>query len=129
VPVAVVVALAATIVWSIGRKLRDGDVSVQQAAGPAVAEPAADEGAVPRASVAVMPLANATGDPSLRYLGDGIAEELIYSLARVKGSKSPPARRRSPTGAGTSTSGRSRALSASRPCSKAVCDARATPCA
>ena len=89
VPVAVVVALAATIVWSIGRKLRDGDVSVQQAAGPAVAEPAADEGAVPRASVAVMPLANATGDPSLRYLGDGIAEELIYSLARVKGLKVP----------------------------------------
>ena len=61
----VVVALAATIVWAIGRKLRDGDVSVQQAAGPAVAELAADEEAVPRASVAVMPLANATGDPSL----------------------------------------------------------------
>ena len=32
-----------------------------------------------------MPLANRTGDPSLRYLGDGIAEELIYALARVKG--------------------------------------------
>jgi len=89
VPVAVVVALAATIVWAVGRKLRDGDVSVQQAAGPAVAELAADEGAVPRASVAVMPLANATGDPSLQYLGDGIAEELIYSLARVKGLKVP----------------------------------------
>jgi TolB-like protein len=87
VPVALAVALAATIVWSVGRKLSGGDVSVQQAAGPAVAAPAADEGAVPRASVAVMPLANGTGDPSLRYLGDGIAEELIYSLARVKGLK------------------------------------------
>ena len=44
---------------------------------------------MPRASVAVMPLANRTGDPSLRYLGDGIAEELIYALARVKGITVP----------------------------------------
>jgi TolB-like protein/DNA-binding winged helix-turn-helix (wHTH) protein/Tfp pilus assembly protein PilF len=89
VPVAFGLALAATIVWSVGRKLPGGNVSVQQGGGPAVAEPAADEGAVSRASVAVMPLASATGDPSLRYLGDGIAEELIYSLARVKGLKVP----------------------------------------
>ncbi len=79
-----VLGLAGILVWSLGRTGPDGDVSVQRA-GPVIAEPAADNGAVPRASVAVIPLANRTGDPSLRYLGDGIADELIYALGRVKG--------------------------------------------
>ncbi|HLG55937.1 MAG TPA: winged helix-turn-helix domain-containing protein [Vicinamibacterales bacterium] len=89
VPMAVVLALAATVVWWVARTLSHGDVSVQRAAGPGVAEPAADDPAVPRVSVAVMPFANRTGDPSLRYLGDGIADELIYALARVKGLTVP----------------------------------------
>lgn len=84
-----VLGLAAILVWSVGRTRPDGDVSLQRAAGPAIAEPAADNGAVPRTSVAVMPLANRTGDPSLRYLGDGIADELIYALGRVKGLTVP----------------------------------------
>ena len=74
-----------------------------------------------------MPLANRTGDPSLRYLGDGIAEELIYALARVKGLTVP---------ATSSFAYRDREvdvreiarISASPPCSKAICDARATTC-
>ena len=74
VPIAVALSLAATIVWW---------PSVQRA--PAIAERADNDKAVPRASIAVMPLANRTGDPSLRYVGDGIAEELIYALERVKG--------------------------------------------
>ena len=64
-------------------------VSVQPVARPSTAGPPTEGGAIPRASVAVLPLANSTGDPALRYLGDGIAEELIYSLARVKGLKVP----------------------------------------
>jgi TolB-like protein/DNA-binding winged helix-turn-helix (wHTH) protein len=85
-PIAAVgLALAATIAWSVGKKRPDGDPSAQRAARPAIAARVANDGAVPRASIAVMPLANRTGDPSLRYLGDGIAEELIYALARVKG--------------------------------------------
>jgi TolB-like protein/DNA-binding winged helix-turn-helix (wHTH) protein len=89
VPIAVVLALAVAIVWSVGKKLPDGDAPVQRAAGPAIAERVVNDRAVPRASVAVMPLANRTGDPSLRYLADGIAEELIYALARVKGLTVP----------------------------------------
>jgi TolB-like protein len=89
VALAVVLALTATIVWSVGQKLAHGDASPQRAATSGIAERAADSGAVPRASVAVMPLANPTGDPSLRYLGDGIAEELIYALAHVKGITVP----------------------------------------
>ncbi len=44
-------------------------------------------GMPPPASVAVIPPMNLTGDPSLQYVGDGIATELIYSLARVTGIK------------------------------------------
>jgi TolB-like protein/DNA-binding winged helix-turn-helix (wHTH) protein len=89
VPVAVVLALAVTVGWSVGKRLSNGDASVQRAAEPAVAKPASHDRTVPRASVAVMPLANRTGDPSLRYIGDGIADELIYALTRVKGITVP----------------------------------------
>jgi TolB-like protein len=34
-------------------------------------------------TVAVLPFQNFTGDPSLEYLGDGVAEEIINALAKV----------------------------------------------
>jgi TolB-like protein len=43
----------------------------------------------PVASVAVVPFANLTGDPSKDYFGDGMAEELIDALANVPGLKVP----------------------------------------
>jgi TolB-like protein/Flp pilus assembly protein TadD len=39
--------------------------------------------------VAVLPFANLTGDASKDYLGDGMAEELINTLAKVQGLKVP----------------------------------------
>jgi TolB-like protein/DNA-binding winged helix-turn-helix (wHTH) protein len=84
----VVCTLAAAVLWSVGKK-PDRDASTARAAEHSIAQPGADERTVPRASVAVMPLANPTGDPSLRYLGDGIADELIYALAHVKGVTVP----------------------------------------
>ena len=42
-----------------------------------------------RRSIAVLPFANLTGDPSKDYLGDGLAEELIHTLARVPGLRVP----------------------------------------
>ncbi len=42
-----------------------------------------------RSSIAVMPFANLTGDATKDYLGDGMAEELINTLARVPGLKVP----------------------------------------
>ncbi|HEY6457812.1 MAG TPA: winged helix-turn-helix domain-containing protein [Steroidobacteraceae bacterium] len=49
---------------------------------PATAQP-------PAGSIAVMPFANLTGDPSKEYLGDGMAEETIHALAGVPGLKVP----------------------------------------
>ncbi len=40
-------------------------------------------GDVDEPTVAVLPFENSTGDPLLEYLGDGVAEEIINSLAQV----------------------------------------------
>jgi serine/threonine-protein kinase len=38
-------------------------------------------------SIAVLPFANLSGDPDNEYFGDGLAEEIISALARVRGLK------------------------------------------
>jgi TolB-like protein len=40
-------------------------------------------------SIAVLPFANMTGDPAKEYFSDGMAEELIHTLARIPGLKVP----------------------------------------
>jgi TolB-like protein len=42
-----------------------------------------------RSSIAVLPFANLTGDASKDYLGDGMAEEVINTLAKIPGFKVP----------------------------------------
>lgn len=42
-----------------------------------------------RKSIAVLPFANLTGDPAKDYLGDGLAEELIHTLARIPNLRVP----------------------------------------
>ena len=64
-----------------------------QASGPApaasVERVAATERNVPHASVAVLPFANLSGDPARNYIADGIAEELIHTLAHLPDFKVP----------------------------------------
>ena len=72
-----VLVIAGGILWVLNRKLGG------QAA------PIAAAAATLRDSVAVMPFANLTGDPSKDYLGDGMSEEIINSLAQVEGLKVP----------------------------------------
>jgi TolB-like protein/Tfp pilus assembly protein PilF len=43
----------------------------------------------PRASIAVLPFTNLTGDPTKDYFGYGMAEELITTLARIRDLKVP----------------------------------------
>jgi TolB-like protein/DNA-binding winged helix-turn-helix (wHTH) protein len=84
--VALVLAVTVTVVWTQLRQASDANAHQLEAATPGAAGAAST---VPPASVAVIPLANLTGDPSLQYVGDGIATELIYSLSRIKGIKVP----------------------------------------
>jgi TolB-like protein len=45
--------------------------------------------AAARSSIAVLPFANLTGDPGKEYFSDGMAEELIHTLARIPGLRVP----------------------------------------
>jgi TolB-like protein/tetratricopeptide (TPR) repeat protein len=69
--VAVVLLLANTFVWRKGAGLDD----------------AADLSTVPPKSVAVLPLANESGDPKQDYFSDGLSEELISDLTQINGLK------------------------------------------
>jgi TolB-like protein len=52
-------------------------------------EPESDAGEVEARSLAVLPFTNLTGDPSKDHLGDGLAEELISTLARASDLRVP----------------------------------------
>jgi TolB-like protein len=56
---------------------------------PVSAMPAPTSPDVPRASLAVMPFANLTGETSKEYFSDGMAEALINSLSHISGLKVP----------------------------------------
>jgi DNA-binding winged helix-turn-helix (wHTH) protein len=83
---------------------------------------ASDDGRVPgRAWIAVLPFHNIGDDPAQEYFADGIVEEIITGLARVK-SVAVIARNSSFVYKGRRrTSSRSGASSASAMCSKAAC--------
>jgi len=49
----------------------------------------AEPGGLARRSIAVLPFANLTGDAGKDFLGEGLAEELIHTLARVPGLRVP----------------------------------------
>jgi hypothetical protein len=54
-------------------------------------------------SIAVLPFANMSGDPEQEYFADGMVEEIITALSRIRCSSSSPAIRASPTKAKRST--------------------------
>jgi adenylate cyclase len=53
-------------------------------------------------SIAVLPFANMSGDPEQEYFADGMVEEIITALSRIRCSSSSPAIRASPTRASPS---------------------------
>ena len=71
----VLLIIAGSILWAMTRTY--------------VSHTAASGGVAPRTSIAVMPFANMTGDASKEYLGDGMAEEVLNTLAKVPGFKVP----------------------------------------
>ena len=67
-----------------GEGARSQPASPQSAASP----PPTPRPATYR-SIAVLPFANLTGDAAKDYISDGLAEELIHTLARIPGLKVP----------------------------------------
>jgi len=81
-------AVPADFVERVVRLLAQGDHVVTAATSPragaiAAAAPRRDANAIDL--VAVLPFANATGDPAIEYMSDGIAECLINKLSSLKG--------------------------------------------
>jgi TolB-like protein/Tfp pilus assembly protein PilF len=71
--IAVVLLLTNTFVWKRGAGLQ----AAAQARTSVIA-------AIPEKSIAVLPLANESGDPAQDYFSDGLSEELISALAQVR---------------------------------------------
>jgi TolB-like protein len=82
--ITLLLVVVGTVLWAMTR------TTDHSAAAPAaVAGEAAMTATNPRTSIAVMPFVNLTGDATKDYLGDGMAEELIITLAKVPGLKVP----------------------------------------
>ena len=59
--------------------------------------------AVGQTSIAVLAFTNMSGDPEQEYFSDGIADDIITELSRMRGCSSPPAIPASPTRGARST--------------------------
>jgi TolB-like protein/Tfp pilus assembly protein PilF len=78
------VGVAGVAVLGIGY-LALNRVVLNKHAGPAVAANTAST--ISPSSVAVLPLANESGDPSQQYFSDGLSEDLITALGQIPGLK------------------------------------------
>jgi serine/threonine-protein kinase len=80
--VAIVLAIGGGLLWRVAKAPRD---DATPRVSLADARPAAGRADAPAdsKSIAVLPLANTSGDPSNEYFSDGLSEELISVLARV----------------------------------------------
>jgi len=76
-------AVAVGIAFAVTLALRTGDI--RKGIGGAVGGGAADRPRIE--SLAVLPLANLSGDPTQEYFADGMTEELITNLAPIRSLK------------------------------------------
>jgi TolB-like protein len=81
--ITIMLVIAGSVLWALARN------NEARPLVPATATTGASTPAAPRTAVAVLPFVNLTGDTTKEYLGDGMAEELINTLAKVPGLKVP----------------------------------------
>ena len=116
-----------------GRGLRFQLEPVSRSIEPKAYPSASDAGnsdAVPKShldgpSIAVLPFDNMSPDTEQEYFADGIVEDIITGLSRVRSSSSSRATPPSPTRAGRSTSARLGASWACATCWKGACEGQA----
>ena len=77
----------------------------------------------------MLPFDNMAGDPEQEYFADGMVEDIIAALSRIRSFFVIARNSASPTRAGPSTCARSAASWACAMCSRAACRRRATGCA
>jgi TolB-like protein/DNA-binding winged helix-turn-helix (wHTH) protein len=89
--VTVLFLIGGTVLWIVARKTQERPpaTTTDTTANAERTGPTPPSAIAPRASIAVVPFANLTGEPTKEYFSDGMAEELINTLARVPGLKVP----------------------------------------
>jgi TolB-like protein len=86
--IAILLLMGSGLLWLLVRPHEAAPrTPVAAASAPTARAPTSWPAATPAASVAVVPFANLTGEPSKEYFSDGMAEELINALANVPGLK------------------------------------------
>ncbi|MEY2114563.1 MULTISPECIES: tetratricopeptide repeat protein [Rhodanobacter] len=85
--VAGLVILSSALMWRVAPVTHDAVTATRTTATIDTATLAAELAKVPDKSVAVLPLANQSGDPKQQYFSDGLSEELISDLTQINGLK------------------------------------------
>jgi TolB-like protein/tetratricopeptide (TPR) repeat protein len=87
--ISILLLIGAGLLWTLTRTPVEPISRMVPAPATAASQSANVAPAPDRTAIAVLPFANLTGDASKDYLGDGMAEEVIHSLAKVPGFKVP----------------------------------------
>jgi TolB-like protein len=80
---ALLLAIGGAVLWRVAPASRDAVPSSAANTGPVKADAATAVASVDEKSIAVLPLANTSGDPSNEYFSDGLSEELISVLGKI----------------------------------------------
>lgn len=80
---ALLLAIGGALLW----RFAPGPVAIQTAGAPTAAVPTASAPAIPDKSIAVLPLANDSGDKDQQYFSDGLSDDLINALMQFSNLK------------------------------------------
>jgi serine/threonine-protein kinase len=80
---ALLLTIGGAVLWRVAQSPRDAAADAAATGNGRAAAAAANNAPVDEKSIAVLPLANTSGDPANEYFSDGLSEELISVLAKI----------------------------------------------